>query len=231
MTNFELARTEERLYHEKFYSETKLYEAGSWLAKPVKSIMDALTLVTNNPINILDLGCGVGRNSIAMAKHPHVSRVVGVDLLDIAITKLQENARAYHVDDHIQGIVADVEHYEINDKYHFIVACSCLEHLSSEKAFIDKTKQMINATEPMGINCILMSTEVIEYDLATQIKNKGRVELNLSTSHTFELLEELYKDWTIINKKSVLQRMEEQKAGRHIMYESNWITFIAQNKR
>jgi hypothetical protein len=36
-------RNEERKYHEACYDNYKLFEEGSWLSKPVKTVMDTLT--------------------------------------------------------------------------------------------------------------------------------------------------------------------------------------------
>ena len=61
MLNVDTIRESEKISHEKIYSEKQLYEQGSWLAKPVKTVMDSLELLSCKEINVLDLGCGVGR--------------------------------------------------------------------------------------------------------------------------------------------------------------------------
>lgn len=55
-------RMHEKESHDKIHSEKSLYEEGSWLARPVKTVMDSLEVISNNEITVLDLGCGVGRN-------------------------------------------------------------------------------------------------------------------------------------------------------------------------
>ncbi|QYR21304.1 methyltransferase [Paenibacillus sp. sptzw28] len=61
----EKIRTEERNYHEACYENYKLFEAGSWLHKPVKTVMEYLAAFDDREyLSVLDLGSGVGRNSI-----------------------------------------------------------------------------------------------------------------------------------------------------------------------
>jgi methylase of polypeptide subunit release factors len=66
MNTFNRARRKEIEYHEKFYAETELFQPGSWLSRPVKVVLESLPQKDN--IQVLDLGCGVGRNSIPIAQ-------------------------------------------------------------------------------------------------------------------------------------------------------------------
>lgn len=65
MNRIDYIRQEEKNYHEQY----KLFEAGSWLFKPVKTVMDLMNHFDGqNNLQVLDLGSGVGRNSIPIAK-------------------------------------------------------------------------------------------------------------------------------------------------------------------
>ena len=58
-------------HHIDFNDNKKLFAPGSWLANPEKEVLEACELLEIKPdhdINILDLGCGVGRHSIALAQ-------------------------------------------------------------------------------------------------------------------------------------------------------------------
>ncbi|WP_254450653.1 class I SAM-dependent methyltransferase [Cohnella herbarum] len=171
MNKFIQARTEEIKYHESFYLESTLFEPGTWLARPVKIVLKMLDLLNNPNIRILDLGCGVGRNSIPIAQI--VKNLNGmitcVDLIPTAIDLLIENSRKYNVQDQIIAEVADAEEYLITPReFDYIVACSCLEHVSSVEALKMVVNRMITGTKDNGINAILMSTEVKEIDIETQ---------------------------------------------------------------
>ncbi|QTH45783.1 methyltransferase [Cohnella sp. LGH] len=85
-------REEERKYHEALYENQKLFAKGSWLAKPVRTVMEALeSFAAYDYVRVLDLGCGVGRNSIPIAQflQARSGEVVCVDLLVSALSKLE----------------------------------------------------------------------------------------------------------------------------------------------
>lgn len=68
MNRIDYIRQEEKKYHDLCYEQYKLFEAGSWLYKPVKTVMDMLNyLEEQKDLQILDLGSGVGRNSTPIA--------------------------------------------------------------------------------------------------------------------------------------------------------------------
>lgn len=69
MSRIEFIRNEEKKYHDYCYDKYKLFEEGSWLHKPVKTVTDLLHLFDGKEnVKVLDLGCGVGRNSIPKAE-------------------------------------------------------------------------------------------------------------------------------------------------------------------
>lgn len=230
MEIFDRAREKEMLYHEKFYEEAVLFEPGSWLARPVQTVMDHLELLPFQDMRVLDLGCGVGRNSIPIAQRIQSAggKVICVDLLPSAVDKLQQYAAYHGVSSNIEGLAADAQHYDIGeDTYHYIVACSCLEHMSSEEALVSKIKQMQAGTVDGGIHCILMSTEVKEIDLENGLEEEGLIELNLSADQAFSIFGDLYSDWEILTKRQMQQDIQEVKEGRDVLFRSQWITFTA----
>ena len=89
----------------------------------------------------LDFGCGVGRNSIYVAEcfKGKNCLVDCVDLLNIAIEKLKENAKAHGVLESINGVVGTIEDFEIaKGEYDLIMAVSALEHVVSLCPWVDK---------------------------------------------------------------------------------------------
>lgn len=231
MNKFEAARLEEIEYHEKFYQEVELFQPGTWLARPVRVVMESLAMLNSNEVSILDLGCGVGRNSIPLAQQLSRGKVVCVDLLKTALSILKDNSKKYKVEQFIIPVLADVEHYEVElNTFNLIVACSCLEHVSSEETFIDVVNRMKAGTKDEGINCILMSTEVRELDIANNEEQEGNIELNLTMNRTFELLNDLYRDWHIIKTSTLPQEIREIKGGKEVSFKSNWITFVARRR-
>ena len=98
--NVESIRCAERESHLKTYTEFELFELGSWLSKPVSTVIkytEGLKNKTSSTIRILDLGCGVGRNAIAIANtlNGYNVNIECIDLLDFAIEKLLLNANKF----------------------------------------------------------------------------------------------------------------------------------------
>lgn len=229
---FSEARCKEIDYHTQFYGETELFQLGSWLSKPVKSVMDALELLESKELQVLDLGCGVGRNSIPIAQRimDRGGRVVCVDLLPEAIDKLRVNADQYEVAHLIEGYTADVESYDVpRNTFDFIVACSVLEHMSSEEAFISKLEQLKEAVKDEGIICLLINTDVKEIDAITGEEEAGLIELNLPTERTLILLRHHFSTWDTLKESHVQQEIPEIKLGRKVIFRSEWVTYIARN--
>ena len=89
-------RKNERKSHIEIYSNAELYKEGSWLIRPIKTVVDLIPLFDKyEEINVLDLGCGVGRNCICIARnyYDRLCKIDCVDILDLAIEKLN---RYYH---------------------------------------------------------------------------------------------------------------------------------------
>ena len=63
-------RMEEERSHKELYEKETLYAGESWLKKPVNTVMELLGQFDGREnFTALDLGCGVGRNAVAIALH------------------------------------------------------------------------------------------------------------------------------------------------------------------
>lgn len=228
---FDTARESESDYHEKFYEENKLFEPGTWMAGPtpiVMQLLERLQKYTPAP-QVLDMACGVGRHTIPVAQQlNNGGMVVGVDLLDSAIDQLKKYAEEYNVADRVQAVTSDVESYNIEkEKYDFMIATGCLEHVSSEQALEKVITDMQAGTRTGGIHLISMTSSVQQVDQQTGEAEEGNIELNLTTEQLLNLLNQYYKDWNIIERKAVAQAIEETKDNKEIELQGNWITFAA----
>ena len=62
-------RISERNSHIEIYSKEELYKSDSWLNKPIKTVSDIISYFEDYEVlNVLDMGCGIGRNCIAVAQ-------------------------------------------------------------------------------------------------------------------------------------------------------------------
>jgi tellurite methyltransferase len=133
------------IYHHELYSNHELFESGTWLATPDANVLsignDLLGLAE---MRILDLGAGVGRNAIPLAKLLKDRGVLidCVDVLNTAIVKLAQYAVKYGVVDSINPVLADVSTYLVlPEQFDFILAESVLEHCTDMRAIIKRVQQ------------------------------------------------------------------------------------------
>ncbi len=230
MNRIEFIRNEEKKYHDYCYENYKLFEEGSWLYKPVKTVMDLLPLFDNKDnLKVLDLGCGVGRNSIPIAEaiKDRNGKVVCVDLLDSALNKLKEYSKEYHVEEVIRVEKADIGNYEIKpNEYDFIVAVSTLEHVKSEAIFEEVVRQMADGTKDNGVNCLIVNSELEEIDLETNAKLDALMELNLSTEDMINKLSSIYSGWKLL--KTIVKPLEYNitRNDKPVLLKTNAITYV-----
>ena len=107
-------RESEKKSHIEMYANEELYKSESWLKKPIKTVQELIPMFKDyQKINVLDLGCGVGRNSIPIACEykDKACSIDCVDILDLAIEKLYANAKEYDVQSNICGVVNTIEEF------------------------------------------------------------------------------------------------------------------------
>ena len=232
MNRIDYIRHEEKKYHDLCYEQYKLFETGSWLYKPVKTVLDLMDYFEEkHSLQVLDLGSGVGRNSIPIAqKIKNTSGTVTcVDLLDSALTKLQIYSKEHDVFEVIKTEQAAIENYYIHpNTYDYIVAVSSLEHVKSEEDLTNVLHSMKKGTKAGGINCLIINSNIQEIDLHTNEKLDALIEINLPTEDMIYLLKNIYKEWQEIKieiKELVYDIVRDE---RHIQLKTNAITFVFQ---
>jgi 2-polyprenyl-3-methyl-5-hydroxy-6-metoxy-1,4-benzoquinol methylase len=224
-------REEEKKYHEQYYEENSLFEKGSWLEEPAPIVLDCLSLLNSmEPLQILDLGCGVGRNSIPMARKVKESggSVVCVDLLEKALEKLQIYAEEYKVDSAITIQCADISDYYIEDAtYDYIVAASSLEHVKS-KSDLNKVLRALNkGTKASGINLICMNTNIKEVTLASGDVRQPLFEILISKDNMLSILRDVYLGWEELHVDDVPLNLEVNRDEIPVMLKADHLIFAA----
>ena len=226
----DLIRSAEAKSHIEAYTSHSLFSPGSWLAKPVKTVMDLFHLFAEyTHFTALDLGSGVGRNSIPVAQHFSgiPCRVECVDILELAIAKLNENALQYGVENCIRGIVSSIDDYEIAaDSYDLILTVSALEHIASQSAFEKKLTEIRDGLRPDGIACLIVNSGVIEHDKATGQELPPQFEVNLPTSQMQELLEKTFAGWKVIKHTIVHQKYDIPREKGIADLETDVVTYV-----
>lgn len=212
------------------YAVNGLYEAGSWLHKPVKTVLELLRHFEDcRAFRALDLGCGVGRNGIAAARAFPDCRcqVDCVDILEFAIEKLRENAAHYGVENRICGIVSDIGTYKIEpERYDFIMAISALEHTATEAVFAHKLEEIRDGLKEKGIACLVVNSNVSERDLETGQQLDPQFEVNIPTNDLLILLDRTFEGWEIVKRTVRHQAYEIPRERGVAMLETDVVTYV-----
>ncbi|EML9730638.1 TPA: class I SAM-dependent methyltransferase [Bacillus cereus] len=232
MNRIDYIRQEEKKYHDLCYEQYKLFEIGSWLYKPVKTVMDLMDhFEGQNNLQVLDLGSGVGRNSIPIAQKLRNTSgtVTCVDLLNSALTKLQTYSKEHDVFEVIKTEQAAIENYHIDSNaYDYIVAVSSLEHVKSKEDFKKVLHSMKQGTKNGGINCLIINSNIQEIDLKTNEELEALIEINLPTAEMIHLLKSIYKGWKEVKVEIKELAYNIVRNERHIQLKTNAITFVVQ---
>ena len=107
---------------------------------------------------VLDLGCGEGGTSLALAKKGF--DVTCIDISRIAINKIKKEAEKKGIK--INAICTDLENYEIDKEYDIIIGSGIFHFLSKEKAF-ELIKKCKDETKINGINIFEVLLEIISF--------------------------------------------------------------------
>ena len=224
-------RESERKSHEEIYTDEKLYATDSWLKNPIKTVRDIMPLFEDyKELRVLDLGSGVGRNSIYMAERFKNRKCVVdcVDLLEIAIEKLQENAREREVAASIRGIQKSIEEYAIGEaSYDFIMAVSALEHIDTEESFRKKLVEIREGLQEKGVVCLVINSEVREKNADTGEVVDAQFEVNLSTEIMQEYLQEVFEGWSVLKTTVSAQEYDIPREEFVSRLNTNVVTFVA----
>lgn len=227
----EQIRDSERKSHTEIYTASELYQEGSWLSKPIKSVRDLMPLFQDyRELHVLDLGCGVGRNCIFIAQHYRdIPCVIDcVDILELAIEKLCANAEKYGVSAGIQGTVCPIEKFLVREEYYDLtLAISALEHVDSEKSFIHKLREIQTGTRKDGVVCLVINSQVKETDKSTGADMPAQFEVNLSTEKLLTILRQTFADWTILKSSVQSQQYDIPREWGTVSLTSNVVSFIA----
>ncbi|MBM7564734.1 cyclopropane fatty-acyl-phospholipid synthase-like methyltransferase [Paenibacillus sacheonensis] len=181
-------------------------------------------------LRVLDLGCGIGRNSIPIAQSLLDRRgsVVCVDLLESAMASLAVYSRQYGVESYIRPIHASIEDYRVEpENFDYIVAVSALEHVCSQKALRDKLAEITRGTKPGGINCLIIGTGSTETAADTGEMLDPLFEVNLPTAEMLRLLDEQYAGWEFLLRTVKPLVFEIDRQGRPVKLASDCVTFAA----
>ena len=224
-------RESERKSHTEIYTSQKLYHTDSWLKRPIKTVREIASHFDGyDALRVLDLGCGVGRNSIYIAERfQKIPCMIDcVDLLAIAIEKLLDNAQAHNVTSSINGITKSIEEYEIqSNSYDFIMAVSALEHMDSQESFLSKLFEIKEGLRKNGIVCLVINSSVEEMNTQTQEAIEVQFEINLPTDKLQSILSDVFCDFEILKTTVAEQEYDIPRESCISRLRTNVVTYAA----
>jgi ubiquinone/menaquinone biosynthesis C-methylase UbiE len=185
-------------------------------------------------LQILDLGCGIGRNSIPMARMVKDSggRVLCVDLLQKALDQLEIYSKQYKVESVITTHPADISNFSfLKESYNYIVAASSLEHVKSESILRKVLNSMVNGTKVSGINLIYMNTNIREITVASGAEREPLFEILISKDEMLANLHEAYQDWEILYVNDQPMELEITRDETPVMLKADHLVFAARRLR
>ena len=183
-----------------------------------------------NDLKVLDLGCGVGRNSIYIAeKFRDINCIVDcVDLLEIAIEKLILNADEHSVAAKINGVVKSIEEYEIKENsYDLIMAISALEHIDTYESFLNKLTEIKEGLRKNGIVCFVINSNIREINQSTNEFADAQFEVNLPTEKIQECLSAIFNGWSLLKTSVSEQEYDIPRETFISRLSTNVVTFVA----
>lgn len=194
------ARAETISYHTQYYTKHKLFEGGSWLEIPDVGIPKLIERFSRTPdCRVLDLGAGVGRNAIVLAKAlPADSKVTCVELISVATDLLRKYAVEHGVEEKVIVVNEDFETVSFPEKqFNLVLGISTLEHCSSQQSIVSLIERAQSWTREGGMHFINFSTDRTVVDHATGEPIETYVETRLKKDEWLEELARLYRGWDI----------------------------------
>lgn len=224
-------RENERKSHTEIYEKEELYKTNSWLQKPIKTVQEVFVSFDEyRELRVLDLGCGIGRNSVFIAEKFKDRKCIidCVDLLDVAIEKLMQNAKMRNVEHSINGIQKSIETFPIDaQSYDFIMAISALEHIDTEENFCRKLSEIKNGLRENGIACLVINTNVQEMNLNTGETTEAQFEVNLSTAKMQKLLNKVFAGCSLLKTSVIRQEYDVPREGYISRLHTDVVTYVA----
>ncbi len=127
--------------YEKLYQEEK-----DVCGKPSKVLIWFFDKHQNTKLNVLDLGCGQGRDALMIGRKGH--SVLGIDISPTGIKQMQAVANIESLN--VEGIVGDIQTFVPSKRFDIIVIDRVLRMLSSDYNRFLVLTMAINRINPNG---------------------------------------------------------------------------------
>ena len=124
-----------------------LYQLGRGVCgEPTAAFVAYFSKLGATPLDILDLGCGQGRDALLLARAGH--RVLGVDLAPTGVAQMVADGEAEGLA--IRGTVADITEFEPEESFDAVVIDRVLHMLKPMELRIEIFAKALGWLRPAG---------------------------------------------------------------------------------
>ncbi len=186
------------LVKERFKKNLKTYKDNSVIQNKMADKL--ISMISNNPKSILELGCGTG---VLTEKLINKYNFIKYNASDIV---LECEPYIRKISDKINFIQSDIEEFEFKEKYDLIISNATFQWIENLEPFIEKLKKQLN---PNGE--LIFST--FGEDNLKEITNITNVGLNY---YSLENLKKIFTPSEIIEEKLSLEFNSAKDVLKHL---------------
>lgn len=211
MNKFDSHSEKMKKYYDKLYSSNEKYWGDD--PSPLSLLLFSNYIKERNQLSLLDIGCGQGPDSIYFAKKGF--DVTSIDISEIGLLHLNENAKKIQVKDKIKTIELDIQKIDElpNESFTVVFSRMSIQMIPDEKRaeYLKKLKEKY--PDSIHVHIIPISGACFGNDFICDDK----------------LLSNAYKDWNIMfsNDVHTISRTRNKNNEPYLMKEA-WM--IAKSK-
>lgn len=122
-------RSEENFSGEGYANDLKAHLLGRLETDRMKYIPLFNSIIELKGCNILEIGCGTGSSTVALAEQG--ARVTGIDLDEGALQVARDRCKIYNLDARfIYGDACEIYHSLQDQKFDMVIFFACIEHMT-----------------------------------------------------------------------------------------------------
>jgi tRNA (cmo5U34)-methyltransferase len=114
----------------------------------IEALVSAIPFTSEDPIKIIDLGCGTGYVSMSIKERYPNSNLTCLDFAENMIAKAKIRLVKYK---DVNFFLKDIRKFDFDKKYHAVVSSLALHHLETKKDKINFYTKIFDALEPGGV--------------------------------------------------------------------------------
>lgn len=153
----------------------KYYEEAHHFGEPCPGLIEYFSENTDRG-KILDLGCGQGRDVLALARLGY--EVTGVDFSKVGVDQMMREAKKHGLQ--VKGIIDDIHEFPIDPSFDFILLDSMLHFYKRDREReITLVQRVMKEMRAGAILCILISKSKTAESVLESIFDEAQGDWNL----------------------------------------------------